>query len=200
MNQYVNARIYNSKIYMMAVTAVMTAVTCILAPMSIPIGPVPISLTNLVIYIALYLLGWKMGTVSYLIYLVIGAVGVPVFSGFTAGAGRLLGPTSGYLIGYILAALIAGKLCETRRKFIPALISMLIGSIACLALGTVWFMLVTHTALIPALLVCVVPFIPGDIAKMAAAAAVGRILDERLARSGLSIQKFEAGENPKRRV
>ncbi|MSS19694.1 biotin transporter BioY [Pseudoramibacter porci] len=182
-------------------TALLAAFMAILGPLSIPLpGGVPLSPLTFALFLSAYLLGWRFGTLAVAVYLLLGFFGVPVFSGFTAGAGRLLGPTGGYLIGYILAALIAGKLCETRRKFIPALISMLIGSIACLALGTVWFMLVTHTALIPALLVCVVPFIPGDIAKMAAAAAVGRILDERLARSGLSIQKFEAGENPKRRV
>lgn len=68
----------------MALVAIMTALTCILAPFSLPIGPVPISLTNLVIYFSLYLLGWKLGTLSYVIYLLIGLVGVPVFSGFTA--------------------------------------------------------------------------------------------------------------------
>ena len=61
--------------YAMAVTALMTAVTCILAPLSIPIGPVPISLTNFAIYLALYLLDWKKGTVSYIIYLLLGLVG-----------------------------------------------------------------------------------------------------------------------------
>ena len=74
-----------SRIYILCVTAVMTAVTCVLAPFSIPIGPVPISLTNLVIYISLYLLGWKMATVSYIVYILIGLAGLPVFSGFSGG-------------------------------------------------------------------------------------------------------------------
>ena len=85
----------------MAMIAVITAITCVLAPMSIPIGPVPISLTNLVIYFGLYVLGTKNGTISYLIYLLIGLVGLPVFSGFTGGPGKLFGPTGGYLIGFI---------------------------------------------------------------------------------------------------
>ena len=78
----------------------MTAVICVLAPFSLPIGPVPISLTNLAIYFVLYMLGVKRGTISYLVYLLIGLVGVPVFSGFTSGPGKLFGPTGGYLIGY----------------------------------------------------------------------------------------------------
>ena len=117
------------KVYLMSVTALMAAVTCILAPMSIPIGPVPISLTNLAIYLSLYLLGWKWGTVSYLVYVVIGAVGVPVFSGFTGGLGKLAGPTGGYIAGrariidyirhsaraYIFSASITPVSCATKK-------------------------------------------------------------------------------------
>ena len=94
--------------YAMAVTALMTAVTCILAPLSIPIGPVPISLTNFAIYLSLYLLDWKKGTISYILYLLLGLVGLPVFSGFTGGIGKLAGPTGGYIIGFIPMAIIAG--------------------------------------------------------------------------------------------
>ena len=79
----------------MALIGVMTAVTCILGPFSIPLpfSPVPISFTNLAIYLAAYVLGMKACTVSYLIYMLLGMVGVPVFSGFTAGVGKLAGPT-----------------------------------------------------------------------------------------------------------
>lgn len=79
--------------YAMVVTALMAAVTCILAPLSVPIGPVPISLTNFAIYLSLYLLDWKKGTLSYLIYLLLGLVGLPVFSGFTGGLAKVAGPT-----------------------------------------------------------------------------------------------------------
>ena len=94
----------------MALIGVMTAVTCILGPFSIPLpfSPVPISFTNLAIYLAAYVLGMKACTVSYLIYMLLGMVGVPVFSGFTAGVGKLAGPTGGYLVGFILMALIVG--------------------------------------------------------------------------------------------
>ena len=101
MNQTQSSTISRSKTYEITITALMTAVTCILAPMSIPIGPVPISFTNLAIYLSLYLLVWKKGTISYLIYLLIGLVGLPVFSGFTGGPAKLAGPTGGYIIGFI---------------------------------------------------------------------------------------------------
>ena len=93
-----------------ALIGLMAAVTCILGPLSIPlpISPVPISLTNFAIYLAIYVLGTRRGTLSYLIYLLIGFVGVPVFAAFTAGPQKLLGPTGGYLIGFIPMALICG--------------------------------------------------------------------------------------------
>ena len=83
--------------YQLAVTGLMTALTCILGPMSLalPFTPVPISLTNFVVFLSVWLLGWRLGTVSYLIYLLLGLAGLPVFSGFTGGAGKLLGPTGG---------------------------------------------------------------------------------------------------------
>lgn len=89
MNQTNTVSAPRTKTYEITMTALMAAVTCILAPLSIPIGPVPISFTNLAIYLSLYLLGWKRGTISYLVYLLIGLVGVPVFSGFTGGIGKL---------------------------------------------------------------------------------------------------------------
>ena len=106
----------------MTVTALMTAITCILAPMAlpIPVSPVPISLTNLVIFFMAYILGTKLSVVSYVLYLLLGTVGLPVFSGFTGGVGKLLGPTGGYLIGFIFLAAIAGFFVE---KF-PAKIYM----------------------------------------------------------------------------
>ena len=68
----------------------------------IPVSPVPISLTNLVIMISIYVLGFRDATISYIVYLLLGLVGLPVFSGFTGGLGKLAGPTGGYLIGFIL--------------------------------------------------------------------------------------------------
>lgn len=102
--------------YAMVTTAFMAAVTCILAPLSIPIGPVPISLTNLAIYLSLYLLNWKRGTISYCLYLLIGLAGLPVFSGFSGGIGKLAGPTGGYIIGFIPMAIIAGIIIDHFRN------------------------------------------------------------------------------------
>lgn len=170
----------------LALIAVMTAVTCILAPLSIPIGPVPISLTNLVIYFSLYILGMRKGTISYILYLFIGFVGVPVFSGFTGGAGKLLGPTGGYLIGFIPMAMIAGILIEKYHgKVIPSMIGMLIGTIVCYALGTVWLAYQAHMDLKAALFAGVIPFVLGDFIKMVLAVLLGQQILKALNKAGL---------------
>lgn len=169
-----------------ALIAVMTAVTCVLAPLSLPIGPVPISLTNLAIYFALYILGMKKGTISYVVYLAIGLVGVPVFSGFTGGPGKLIGPTGGYLIGFIPMAIIAGILIDKYNgKFVQSMIGMVVGTIVCYALGTVWLAYQAQMDFMAALWAGVIPFIPGDLIKMVLAAFFGPQIRKALNVAGL---------------
>ena len=180
MNQTQRSTISRSKTYEITITALMTAVTCILAPMSIPIGPVPISFTNLAIYLSLYLLGWKKGTISYLIYLLIGLVGLPVFSGFTGGPAKLAGPTGGYIIGFIVMAIIAGMVIDNCRKPWLQLIGMIVGTIVCYLFGTIWFCLVANYTFKAALAVCVIPFIPADLVKMILAMIIGPLIKKRI--------------------
>ena len=115
------------KIQDLTLIALMAALTCILGPMSIalPFTPVPISFTNLVIYFSIMVIGMKRGTISYLVYLLIGAVGLPVFSGFSGGLAKLAGPTGGYLVGFIFLALISGFFTE---KFSNNVIMTAIGT------------------------------------------------------------------------
>ena len=175
-----------SKIYGLSMTAVMAAVTCVLAPMSIPIGPVPISFTNLAIYLSLYLLGWKRGTVSYLVYVLIGMVGVPVFSGYGAGIAKLAGPTGGYLVGYLLLAFIGGLFIE-KSKGQPVIsgIGLVLGDAACYVLGTAWFVFQMQCELGYALTVCVYPFIALDLGKIVVSCIVGALLRKRLVQAGV---------------
>ena len=91
----------------MAVTALMAAALCVLGPLSVPIGAIPISLSNFVICLTAWLLGPKFGTLSVAVYLLIGLVGVPVFSGFTGGMGRLLGPTGVWHAFWVAEAVTA---------------------------------------------------------------------------------------------
>lgn len=174
----------HTKTYAMAMTALMTAVTCIVAPLSIPIGPVPISLTNLAIYLSLYILDWKKGTVSYLLYLLLGLVGLPVFSGFSGGFGKLAGPTGGYIIGFIPMAVIAGITIDKFHQRWIQFAGMIIGTAVCYAFGTLWFCLQSGTDVLAALSICVIPFIPGDLIKMAIAVAIAPGIRNRLNMAG----------------
>ena len=101
-------------LYYMVIVALMAALTCVLGPLAIPLpfSPVPISLTQIPIFLAVYLLGWKYGTLSYVIYYLLGLVGLPVFSGGAGGMAKAAGPTGGYLLGFILMAIVAGLFIE----------------------------------------------------------------------------------------
>lgn len=174
-----------SRIYCLSMIALMTAVICVLAPMSVPIGPVPISLTNLAIYLSLYLLGWKRGTAAYLVYILLGMVGMPVFSSFRGGVGHLLGPTGGYIIGFIPMALLAGLAISKSGNRIVQLLGMAVGTVIAYAFATAWHCVSTGSAVLPALALCVFPFIPFDLAKMAFVMLTGPMIRSRLVRAGL---------------
>ena len=161
--------------------ALMAAVMCIAGPLAVPIGPVPITLTNLVIYIAVGVLGTTQGTISYCLYLLLGMVGLPVFSGYAGGLGKLAGPTGGYLIGFIAMALIGGIVMEvSHRKLIPTLIGWFIGTAVDYLLGTLWFMFVTKMNLSASIMMCVVPFIPGDLIKIVLAYCLSKKIKVKL--------------------
>ena len=147
------------------VCALFAAIICVISPWSLPIsGEVPISLATAAIYLASACAGWKRGTVSVLLYIVIGALGVPVFSSFRGGLSVIAGPTGGYIIGYLPCAFICGFIIDR------------IGN----AVGTAWYMFITKNPLIPSLAGCVLPFLPGDAAKIAAASLLGYELRKRV--------------------
>lgn len=171
----------------MALIAVMAAVTCVLGPLSVPIGVVPISFTNLAVYLAIYVLGCKRGTISYIVYLLIGLVGVPVFSSFTGGVGKLFGPTGGYLIGFIFMALICGWFIDKFDcKLVPSFVGMVLGTIVCYVFGTVWLAYQAGMSFYAALAAGVLPFIIGDLVEMVIAAVIGPQVRRQLARAGLT--------------
>lgn len=176
----------------LAIIGVMTAVTCILAPFSIPIGPIPISLTNIVIYFSLYILGTKDGTISYLVYLLIGMIGLPVFSGFTGGPEKLIGPTGGYLIGFIPMAVIAGVFIKRSISMnnlwigrILGIFGMILGTIIAYIFGTAWLAYQADMDFQAALWAGVIPFIPGDLIKMVLAVLAGPQIRKQLMRARL---------------
>ena len=172
--------------YQMAVTALMAAVLCVLGPLSVPIGAIPISLSNFVICLAAWLLGARFGTLSVAIYLAIGLVGVPVFSGYGAGIAKLAGPTGGYLVGYLLMAFIGGLFIEkSKGQPVVSAVGLILGDAACYVLGTAWFVFQMKCELGYALAVCVYPFIVWDLAKIVVTCLLGTLLRKRLEQAGV---------------
>lgn len=161
-------------IYHMVMTALFAAVICIVSPLAVPVGPVPISLGNLAIFITVYVLGWKKGTLAYLVYLCIGLIGLPVFSGFEGGIGKLAGPTGGYLVGFIFTAIISGLVIEKWvGKKVAAGLGMGLGMLIAYGFGTAWFCISTGNGIVQALWLCVIPFVLGDVVKIVVAVSVG---------------------------
>ncbi|MCD8221325.1 MAG: biotin transporter BioY [Clostridiales bacterium] len=174
------------QVHDMTKVAIFTALMCILAPMSVPIGPIPISLANLVMFLSLYVVGRKNSSISVLIYLLLGLVGLPVFSGYTGGPAKLLGPTGGYLMGYILIPLIGGLAVEKQpANYLLQLIAITFSEALCYALGTAWFVYLMKCTLAYAMSVCVFPFIGLDLCKIVAAMLVGTQIRRRLVRANL---------------
>ncbi len=173
-------------IYGLTMTAAFSAAMAILAPWSLPLGPVPLSLCTLVIYLSAWLLAPGRAVAAAAVYVLLGAAGLPVFSGFLGGVGRLLGPTGGYILGYLPLSVICAL---SVRRFAPrrwlCLLGMALGTAVLYAVGTVWFCIQTGTPVGGALMVCVLPFLPGDLVKMAAALLLGPVLQDRLRHTGL---------------
>ena len=136
---------------------------------------VPVTLQTFAIFLTCLLLGGKLGTITVLVYILIGAIGIPVFSGFSGGIGRLAGPTGGYILGFLLSALVIWFFTYVfGKKTWVLLLAMSIALIACYCVGTLWFMMVyiknTGPITISAVLsMCVVPFIIPDIIKISLA-------------------------------
>lgn len=175
-----------SPLYRLTSCALMAALLCALGPMSVPIGPVPITLATLIIYLSIYLLGAVDSTISVLVYLLLGAVGMPVFSNYQGGLAKLVGPTGGYLVGYLLMTLIAGFLMQKgSRKLIVTIPAFILGTAVLYFFGTAWFVLMMHCEIGYALSVCVVPFVPFDLVKIVLAAGFGKILRDALVKAKL---------------
>lgn len=175
-----------SNVYQITIIGLIATVICILGPISIPIGVVPISFTNLAIFFAIYILGTKKAIISFFIYMLIGFVGVPVFSAFSGGPSKLLGPTGGYIIGFIFMALISGLFIDKFfEKWYLSAFGMIFGMVVCYTFGTIWLSFQADMHISAALAVGVLPFIPGDLAKILIAAFIGPQIRKRLISSNL---------------
>ena len=154
----------------LVLAALMTALTAVCAQIQIPLPPVPVSLATLCVYLCGALLAPRYAAYAMASYALLGLCGVPVLSGFAAGPSALLGPTGGYIAGYVLSAPAIALLLR-RTGFTPRglALSMACGALLCCLTGTLWFLFVTGSSLSASLAACVLPFLPGEAAKIAAA-------------------------------
>lgn len=155
--------------------ALFTALLCVLAPISIPIQPVPITLATLAVYIIGALLDYKRAPICVFLYIIIGMLGLPVFSNYTGGLAKLISPTGGFIIGYIFGVISESLLVTWKKdKFYIYPIAMVVATFFIYAFGVLWFMLFymqkgetkSFSAVIAA---CVTPFLLGDALKIVAA-------------------------------
>ena len=180
----------------------MAAILCIAGPIIVPIGIVPMSFANMAIYLTIILLDKKQAVISTAVYLLIGLTGIPVFSGFSGGAGKLFGPTGGYLIGYLFLCWIAGTILEVleklkckkevsegeyknlkiekRSRVIIKIMALGIGTIGVYFFGTVWLMYQSNFTFMEALSVGVLPFVIFDIFKIVTAVSFGNVIKKRM--------------------
>jgi biotin transport system substrate-specific component len=163
------------KLRMVVLASLMAALTAVGAYIYVPIGPVPIVLSTLFVILSGLLLGSRWGLASMGLYLLVGAIGIPVFAGGKGGFAHFLGPTGGYLWGYLLASWITGFISErSRGLLILDIFAVLTGSLTIYAFGVPWLKMVTHMPWPKALMVGVVPFLMGDIMKAAVAVVLAR--------------------------
>ena len=179
-----NRRGTYSKTYEMVYTAVFVVLITMCAWITIPFGIVPVTMQTFAVFLTMGLLGGRRGTMAIFIYLLMGCIGLPVFSGFQAGVGVLLGQTGGYLIGFLLIGAsmwVFENLGKKNRYW--QLAGMIVGQLLCYSFGTVWYMVmymnsVEIVSLGTVLGVCVVPFIIPDIIKI----GLAHLLTKRLLR------------------
>ncbi len=169
----------------MTLTAVMTALMCILGPVMVPVGPIPFSLQVLTVCLSVAVLGMKRGTLAVVLYLLIGFVGLPVFTGFSGGPGKILGPTGGFLVGFVPLALIAGWASDHfRSSAVLQFAGMFAGLAVLYFFGTAWLIWLAKLPAGRALKAAVYPFVAVDTVKVLIAMFIGRALRRRLERIG----------------
>jgi len=164
----------DSPLRRMVYAAMFGALTAVGSLIVIPLQPLPITLQTLFTGLAGVLLGGYTGALSQIVYVLLGLIGLPVFAGGKAGLGTLLGPSGGYLIGFIVGAFVIGKIVEARREAGLGWIglALLMGNVVIYTLGVLQLSLVAHLSLVKAILVGVVPFLIGDLLKLITAALI----------------------------
>lgn len=180
----------HNQLKMSIVAALFAAIIAIFAQITIPLPLIPITGQTLAVGLAITVLGLRYGTLSVLLYIALGAIGLPVFSGMSGGFGTIIGPTGGYIIGFLVQALGMGLYLE-RFGFTKgqAIIANLIGMVITLAVGAAWLKIFMHMSYSQALWTGVIAFLPVGIVKALIAGWFGAILRDRLIKARLLITR-----------
>lgn len=155
----------------LVLTALFAALTAISAMFSIPIGPVPITLQTFMVILSGIILGSKLGFLSQLIYLLLGLIGLPIFSGGTGGLTSILTPSFGFLLGFPIAAYVIGKIIESYNGMFAVIFALVLGSLIPYITGIPYFYLIftnylgKSLTLYKTLSYTLLPYIPGDCIK-----------------------------------
>jgi len=177
------------KLRFMVLASLMAALTAVGAYVYIPIGPVPVVLTNLFVFLSGLLLGSRWGLASVAIYLMVGAMGIPVFAGGKGGLVHFLGPTGGYLVGFAVAAWVVGLISERlHRSIAHDVLSVSVGALAIYGVGVPWLKWMTGLSWSKSVWVGMVPFVVGDIFKASGAVMLARAIRPVLKRSERGLQ------------
>ncbi len=173
-----NKRTISSREMVMA--AMMTAVLAVLSQISIPLPTgIPITLQTFAVALCGFLLGWKMSCSSVGVFLLIGAVGIPVFSNFTGGIGKLAGVTGGFLWGFLLMAFFCG-LSVKRKYLVTKILLGIAGMMLCHLIGCLQFSIVAKTGIVQAFLIASAPYLIKDIVSVCVAYYAAYILRKRI--------------------
>ncbi|MEE1043492.1 MAG: biotin transporter BioY [Clostridia bacterium] len=152
--------------------ALFAAIISVASQISVPVQPIPINAGLFAVLLCGGMLGKKYGTISVVVYILLGIIGAPVFAGFRGGLGVLAGPTGGYVFGYAIVAFVTGMVCENTKKVKYTIPFMMLSVVLCYIVGTMWFCITTGNDFVSALSMCVIPFIPWDILKVVLASMV----------------------------
>lgn len=166
----------------MVLAALFAALLAVFSQLAVPMVPVPINLGLLAVYLCALALEPRWALISVGLYLAMGAVGLPVFAGFRGGPAALLGPTGGYLLGYVCAAGLIAALRDKADSLAGRLGILTLGLLACYIPGTLWLMMLTGRTAAEALPLAVYPFLPGDAVKIITAAMLAPKLRKALKR------------------
>lgn len=170
-----------SNTYQYILAAFGAAIIAVLAQVTIPLPLIPITGQTLAIGLVVTILGTKLGTLSVLLYILLGSAGIPVFSGMSGGLGIVVGPTGGYIVGFLPTAVIMGLYLKKFGITIPqAVVANVIGMVVTLAFGTAWLKIVADLTWTAAFMGGAAPFIITGLLKAALAAWLGVVVRRRL--------------------